>query len=86
MTLPPHTVLVEVVDRYQESEEPVTAETVAESLNVPEERLSSSLESLREFELLVQTNDGYRPTVTAQELLALDVELDDVLVLDLVEE
>jgi len=86
MTPPPHTVLVEVFDRYRESGEPVAAETIAESLNVPEERLSSVFESLREFELLVRTDGGYRPTVTAEELLALDIELDDVVVLDLVEE
>jgi len=86
MSLSPHTVLVEVVDQYEQSEEPVTARTVAESQAVPEETLSNTLESLCEFELLELTEEGYRPTVTARELLALDIELDDVLVLDLVEE
>jgi predicted transcriptional regulator len=86
MSPSPHSVLVAVVDRYEEAGEPVTAAAVAESRNVSEEALSEPLESLCEFELLEPTERGYRPTVTARELLALDVELDDALVLDLVEE
>lgn len=81
-----HTVLVAVVDHYQESNEPVTAQRIAESEGIPEEALTHSLESLCEFELLEATEQGYRPTVTARELLDLDVEPDDLLVLDLVEE
>jgi len=86
MSLSPHTVLVAVVDQHEDSEEPVPARAVAESQGVPEESVSQSLESLCEFELLEPTERGYRPTVTARELLALDIELDDVLALDLVEE
>jgi len=86
MSLSTHTVLVEIVDQYEESEEPVTARAVAESQDVSREVLTQSLESLCEFELLKPTERGYRPTVTAKELLALDIELDDAVVLDLVEE
>jgi len=80
-----HAVLVEVVDRYRESDRPVTQQVIARSLEVPEEALSEPLESLCEFELLARSDRGYRPTVTARELLALGVDLDDAVVLDLVE-
>lgn len=86
MSPPRHTVLVEVVDQYEESGEPVTAAAIAESRGVSRTTLSQSLDSLCDFELLEPTEQGYRPTVTARELLALDIELDDALVLDLVEE
>ncbi|ELZ21114.1 hypothetical protein C475_19188 [Halosimplex carlsbadense 2-9-1] len=81
-----HTVLVAVVDQYQNSDEPVTAHSIAESQGLSEEALTRPLESLCELELLESTEQGYRPTVTARELLALDIDPDDVLVLDLVEE
>jgi predicted transcriptional regulator len=86
--MPPssHTVLVAVVDQYQDSNEPVTARSIAQSQDIPEEALTQPLESLCEFELLESTEQGYRPTVTAREFLALDVQADDVLVLDVVEE
>ncbi|WP_436930710.1 hypothetical protein [Halosimplex halobium] len=81
-----YAVLAATVDRYRESGAPVTAAGVAESCGAPEAAVARSLESLCEFELLEPTDQGYRPTVTAREFLALDVEPDDVLVLDLVEE
>jgi len=81
-----HTVLVAVVDCYEGFGDPVTAQRVADSLGVSTAALSEPLESLRAFELVARTDGGYRPTVTARELLALDVELDDAVVLDLVEE
>lgn len=86
MSPSPHTVLVAVVSIYGDSGDPVTAGTLADSLQVPEQALAEPLDTLCEFDLLAGTGDGYRPTVTARELLALDVELDDVLVLDLVGE
>jgi predicted transcriptional regulator len=81
-----HTVLVETVDQYDETGEPVPAASIAASLDVPETALDPALESLQACELLAGTDRGYRPTVTARELLALDVDPDHVLVLDLVEE
>ncbi len=82
----PHTVLVEVVDCHRTSDEPVSARAVADSLGVPESALAGPLDSLCEFDLLARTETGYRPTVTAEELLALDIELDDTVVLDVVDE
>jgi DNA-binding IclR family transcriptional regulator len=83
---PTHVVLVEIVDRHRESRDPVTRGTLATSLGVPETTLSESLGALRECELVETTDRGYRPTETAHELLALDVDPDGVLVLDPVEE
>jgi predicted transcriptional regulator len=86
MSLPTQRVLVEVVDRYRESSEPVSRQRISRSLDCPPSDVSPSLDRLADFELVEATAEGYRPTVTACELLELEVELDDVLVLDLVEE
>lgn len=85
MTLSTHALLTEIADRYQQAGEPVAVQELCESLDVPESELEETLDSLCEFELLERTDSGCRPTVTARELLALDVELGDVLVLDLVD-
>jgi len=82
----PHTVLVETVSLAEESESAVTPARLAASLDVPESTLADPLDSLCACDLLAVTDEGYRPTVTAHELLALDVEVDDVLVLDPVDE
>lgn len=81
-----HAVLVEVVTLSRESEEPVSAATVADALDVPGSELAEPLDTLCEFEFLEATDGGYRATVTGKELLALDVELDGVVVCDVVEE
>jgi len=81
-----HAVLVEVVDRYDESERPISARTVADSLGAEEAAVSEQCESLCEFELLHPEATGYRPTVTARELLALDIHLGDAVALDVVSE
>ena len=86
MSPSPHAVLVETVTLAEEAGEPVSSARLAESLDVPEPALADPLDSLCEYELLAATGDGYRPTVTAHELLALDVELDDTLVVYLVDE
>lgn len=85
MTLSTHALLAEVADGYDRTGEPVAARELRESLDVPGSALEESLDSLCEFELLERTARGYRPTVTGRELLALDVELEDVLVLDFVD-
>jgi RIO-like serine/threonine protein kinase len=81
-----HAVLVEVVTLCRESGQPVSAATVADSLDVPESEVAGPLDSLCEFEFLEPTDRGYRQTVTGEELLALEVEIDDVVVCDVVEE
>ena len=78
-----HTVLVELVEETPTGDA-VSEQRLAESLAVPETALDPPLEKLRKCELIAATEEGYRPTPTAREVLALDVDLDDILVLDVV--
>lgn len=80
-----HAVLVEIVERHEQSGNPVPPAAVAESMNVSEDALLASLEPLCEFEFLENTGQRYRPTVTAHELLAMEVAVEDVLVVDVVD-
>lgn len=84
MSPSPYTVLETLVDLYRQSGDPVTARAVAASLD--HRTVEPQCRSLRGHDLLEATGDGYRPTVTAHELLALDVDADDVLVLDVVDD
>lgn len=86
MSLSTHTVLVAAVDQAEKSGEPVSERALAESLAVRPPALSDRLDSLCAFDLLVETDRGYRPAITAHELLAADIDLEDALVLDVVEE
>jgi predicted transcriptional regulator len=85
MSLSLHTVLVELVELADDTGEPVGEATLAAALAVPSPELAGPLDSLAAFDLVAETGEGYRPTVTARELLAADIELDDALVLDTVE-
>lgn len=85
MSVSMHAVLVELVELSGETDEPVSQSALAASLAVSEESLAESLDSLQQFELVAPSGDGYRPTVTARELLAADIQLDDTLVLDIVD-
>jgi predicted transcriptional regulator len=86
MSPSPHTVLVSIVDRTEETGEPVTVRELATVVGASEAVLEGPIAALRECDLLETTAEGYRPTVTAHELLALDVDFEDVLVVDIVEE
>jgi predicted transcriptional regulator len=79
-------VLVAVVDCYEDSNEPVTTQRIADSLGVATVAVSGPLESLCDFELLCVEETGYRPTVTARELLARGIDLGDIVALDVVPE
>jgi len=85
MSLSPHTVLVTLRDRYDATEEPVAAGTLAELCDQPPADVLPVLRSLCGTDFVVETDDGYRPTVTAREFLQLDVELEDVVAVDLVD-
>jgi len=81
----PHTVLVTLRDHYDATEEPVTADTVAELCGESPADVIPVLRSLCGTDFVVETTDGYRPTVTAREFLRLDVELGDVVAVDVVD-
>jgi Mn-dependent DtxR family transcriptional regulator len=86
MSVHPHTVLVAVVAIADADGEPVATERLAASLGVSLAALTGALESLCDLALLEATGAGYRPTVTAQELLALELPPEAVLVVDPVDE
>jgi predicted transcriptional regulator len=80
-----HTVLVTLRDRYDATEEPVAADTVAELCGEAQADVIPVLRSLCGTDFVVKTDDGYRPTVTAREFLKLDVEVEDVVAVDVVD-
>lgn len=85
MSLSPHTVLVTLCDRYDATESPVTAETIADLCGESMTDVSPVLRSLCGTDFAVETDAGYRPTITAKEFLQLDVELGDVVAIDVVD-
>ncbi|RLM95279.1 hypothetical protein [Haloarcula sp. Atlit-7R] len=85
MSLSPHTVLVTLCDRYDATEEPVAPDTVADLCGESPADVIRVLRSLCGTEFVVETDDGYRPTITAREFLRLNVELEDVVAVDVVD-
>lgn len=73
--------LASIVDRYDESGNPVEP---VEFASTPAQ-LQSIRDCFEDFEskyLLTVEDGGYRPTVTARELLELDIEDDGLVLLD----
>lgn len=76
-------VLTWLVDRYDDGTQPVTPSDVASHFEIDVDTAQACLETLEENHLLTTVADeGHRPTVTARELLELDIEDDSVLILD----
>ncbi len=71
-----------LVDRYDTEREPVTPAEVAEHFDGDTGAVDDALDSLESRCLLATAGDGYRPTVTARELLELDIDDDTFLILD----
>ncbi|WP_247006089.1 hypothetical protein [Halorientalis litorea] len=80
MTVSPTRLLAFVVDRYDEQGCPLTATDAATDLDVPPATVAARFERLADCDLLSAVEGGYRPTVTARELLALDCDGDVVVV------
>lgn len=76
-------VLAWFVDRYDAAEQPVTPAEAADHFGIDADTARSCFEEFESNHLL-QTVDGqgYRPTVTARELLELDFDDTEFLVLD----
>lgn len=73
--------LAAIVDRYDESEQPVRPVEFAKTPT----QLQSIRDCFEDFEskyLLTREDGDYRPTVTARELLELNIEEDGLLLLD----
>jgi predicted transcriptional regulator len=76
-------VLSRVVDRYDTENRPVTPAEIATTTGSDVETVRSCFENLEANCLLTAVDGGgYRPTITARELLELDVDDDTFLILD----
>jgi len=71
-----------LVGRYDAEERPVTPAEVADRFDSDMRTVDDALDSLESQCLLATADGGYRPTVTARELLELDVDDDTLLILD----
>ncbi|RXK51148.1 hypothetical protein [Halorientalis pallida] len=80
MSLSPHRLLEFVVATYDEVDRPLTPADAAARLEVGHQRADDCFERFAECELLATVDGGYRPTVTARELLDLDVDDEFVIV------
>jgi predicted transcriptional regulator len=85
MTTSTHAVLVSLVERYDETGGPVTPGALADSLDRTEADLRRTVGRFCEVELAAREGEGYRPTVTARELLDAGIHLDETVALDVVE-
>lgn len=86
MSVSPHAVLRTTVEAYDADGEPVSVETIAASTGTTASQVVPVLRSLQQAEFVVETDDGYRPTITAREFLELGVTLESVTAVDVVEE
>jgi predicted transcriptional regulator len=71
-----------IVDRYDADEEPVVPAEAAAQFESDMETLCDSFDSLESNCLLAAVEGGYRPTITARELLELDIDDDTLVILD----
>lgn len=81
MTVPPHEILAFAVRAYDERGELLTSSAVADRFGLTTETATERLDRLADCALLARESDGYRPTVTARELLELDID-DEFVVVD----
>jgi len=82
MTVSHMDVLSETVALYDGRGAPVTPPELAEKLDTDDGRIRTCFEDLESKCLLKQVTGGYRPTVTARELLELELSGDLPLVVD----
>ncbi len=76
------TVLSRIVDRYDEDGKPVTPEEIAESVQIDPNAVQHCFEELEENLLLAPVDHGFRPTVTARDLLELDIDDGKLVIVD----
>jgi len=82
MTLSHMEILSETVSRYDSRVAPVTATELASEMDADAETIRGCFEDFESKCLVKPADEGYRPTVTARELLELDVDEGMLLVLD----
>lgn len=73
-----------VVEKYDDQSRPVSVETLSDEDWSNGNGLEEHLTSLEECGLIEEADDrAYRPTVTAREFLALDVDPDQFVIIDI---
>lgn len=82
MTASQMRILSRLVSRYDEREGPITATEMATVVDSDPATLREFFENYESKHLLKPVDDGYRPTVTARELLELDIDDDALVILD----
>ncbi|MEF8813045.1 MAG: hypothetical protein V5A55_04420 [Halovenus sp.] len=82
MTVSEMQVLSETVTLYETQGGPVTPAGLAAEMEAETETIRTCFDDFESNYLLKQTEGGYRPTVTAHELLELDLEHGDLVILD----
>lgn len=75
-------VLSWVVEEYDTGEQPVTPGDVASHFESDIDTARACFEKLEANCLLTTIEGGYRPTITARELLELDLDDDPLLIVD----
>jgi predicted transcriptional regulator len=74
--------LQQVVARYDERNQPVTAASLADAVDSDVPDVTDRLARLEDCELLASEGAGVRPTVTGRELLELDIDDPEFFVID----
>jgi len=82
MTVSQIQALSETVQLYETQGEPVTPAGLAAEMDAETEAIRTCFDDFESKHLLKRIDGGYRPTVTARELLELDIENDDLVILD----
>jgi len=82
MTVSPLEVLAEAIALYDARPAPVTPTELAEALDADVDTTRAYVTDFESKHLLQRVSDGYRPTVTARELLELDIDDETGLILD----
>jgi len=78
--------LEQLVALHDRRERPVAVAALADRLETDPATVRETLEPLHSSRLAEPREDGWVPTVTARELLDLDVDLDDPVVIELRDE
>jgi DNA-binding IclR family transcriptional regulator len=81
MTVTPHRLLEFVVETYDEQNGPLVQSDVAAQFGLSKAEATRQFDRLHDCELVATEGDGYRPTVTARELLELDID-DEFMIVD----
>jgi hypothetical protein len=81
MTVTPHRLLEFVVETYDERNDPLLPADVVAQFDISTPEATRQFDRFHDCELVATEGEGYRPTVTARELLELGID-DEFVVVD----